>query len=227
MGLGAVGVVVAARTSSTRLPGKALLPLQGIPMVPFLLRRLRGLQSGRIVLATTALRSDDELAAVAAAEGVPVFRGADSDVVGRYVAAAKEFGFDTIARVTADCPFVDAELVDWCIARTAEAGKFDLATTKGRFAVGLDVELYHAETMAALDRGGGLSAAQREHLTLCFYERPEQFVVRRIDPRPEWTATTRTFTVDTRADYERALALAAKFDGPVFDLKSLLVAAAQ
>jgi spore coat polysaccharide biosynthesis protein SpsF (cytidylyltransferase family) len=45
MKLGKIRVVVAARMSSMRLPGKALLPLQGMPMVLFLLRRLRPLKS--------------------------------------------------------------------------------------------------------------------------------------------------------------------------------------
>ena len=43
-------------------------------------------------------------------ENVGVFRGSETDLVARYVGAAKQFGLDTVARVTADCPFVDAEL---------------------------------------------------------------------------------------------------------------------
>ena len=131
MKLGKVGVVVAARTSSTRLPGKALLPLQGVPMLTFLLRRLQGLQSGAVILATTDLPVDDELATLATREKIGVFRGSESDLVARYVGAAKQFGLDTVARVTADCPFVDAELVDWCATRAVEFDHFDVATTKG------------------------------------------------------------------------------------------------
>lgn len=41
MSLGQVGIIVAARTGSTRLPGKALLPLNGVPMILFLLSTLR------------------------------------------------------------------------------------------------------------------------------------------------------------------------------------------
>jgi spore coat polysaccharide biosynthesis protein SpsF len=62
MKLGKIGVVVAARMSSMRLPGRALLPLHGVPMVLFLLRRLRPLKSAEVVLATTELAADDELA---------------------------------------------------------------------------------------------------------------------------------------------------------------------
>lgn len=226
MRLGKVGIVVAARTSSTRLPGKALLPLQGLPMLTFLLRRLRGAQSGVIVLATTDLPLDDELADLAAQEEIGVFRGSESDLVARYVGATKQFGLDAVARVTADCPFVDAELVDWCVSRAAEFEHFDLATTKGQFPVGLDVEIYHAETMAMLDAREPLSAGHREHLTLYFYDHRDRFAVRPIAPPADWLPASRSFTVDTAADCSYARSLADRFKRPEFPIRELLEIAA-
>ena len=58
-------------------------------MTVFLLRRLRRTRIAReIVLATTDLKEDDRLARVAAAEGIPVFRGSESDLIDRFVKAA-------------------------------------------------------------------------------------------------------------------------------------------
>jgi spore coat polysaccharide biosynthesis protein SpsF len=215
-------VVVAARMGSTRLPGKALLPLQGVPMIIFLLQRLRRLQTGTLVLATTELAADDELTALVEGQGIPVFRGANADLVARYVGVSDRFGFDTIARVTADCPFVDAEMVDWCIGRTSEFGDFHLSTTKGRFPVGLDVEICPAGQLAALNSRGDLTDAQREHLTLYFYDHSDDFIVRPIDPPPGWVPSPRHFTVDTPADYEAARGLASRFDRPDFPARALL-----
>ena len=226
MTLGSVGVVVAARTSSTRLPGKALLPLQGLPMLTFLLRRLQALQSGTVFLATTDLPVDDELVALAARENVGVFRGSETDLVARYVGAAKQFGLDTVARVTADCPFVDAELIDWCVARAAEFDQFDLATTKGRFPVGLDVEIYRAETMAMLDVKMPLSPVHREHLTLYFYDHRDSYLVRPIAPPSDWLPAVRSFTVDTAEDYSYAQSLTGRFGNPRFPIRELLKVAA-
>jgi spore coat polysaccharide biosynthesis protein SpsF len=217
-----VGIIVAARTSSSRLPGKALLPLQGLPMIVFLLRRLRRAKSGKVVVATTTLAADDRLAEIVAAEGISVFRGSEADVVERYVGAARQFGFDVVARVTADCPFVDAELTDWCLARTAEFDNYDLATTKGRFPVGLDVEIYRAERMAALDKSGRLNVAEREHLTLHLYNNSDEFAVRRIAPPDGWAVTDRHFTVDTQADYDDARTLVEKFGTVEFTIPAML-----
>jgi spore coat polysaccharide biosynthesis protein SpsF len=226
MRLGQIGVIVAARMLSSRLPGKALLPLQGMPMILFLLRRLARLSAGSVVVATTELAADDRLAAVVEAERVPVFRGADGDVVARYVAAAGHFGFDTVARVTADCPFVDADLVDWCLAQAETYERFDLATTKGKFPIGLDVEIYPARLMARLHAAGNLSDTEREHLTLRLYDDGADFTVRRIEPRREWRGGSAKFTVDTPADYEAATGLAARFASPAFAIAELMAQAA-
>jgi spore coat polysaccharide biosynthesis protein SpsF len=220
--LGRVGIIVAARTASVRLPGKALLPLHGMPMVIFLLRRLRDAKLAEVILATTEQSVDDRLAEAVAVAGVPVFRGADADVVSRYVSAAATFGFDTVARVTADCPFVNAELADWCIARAAEIDRFDLVTTKGAFPVGLDVEIYRTDGMAALDRGKALSKTDREHLTLHFYDHREAFAVKTIAPPTTWPRTSRRFTVDAGSDYEAAKNLVVQMGCIDFSIPAML-----
>jgi spore coat polysaccharide biosynthesis protein SpsF len=104
--------------------------------------------------------------------------------------------------------------------------RFDLATTKGRFPVGLDVEIYPAAVMADLHRGAKLSSDDREHLTLHLYRHSDRFTVRAIEPRAEWRSADRRFTVDTPDDYAAASALAARFDAPEFAVAALLARAA-
>lgn len=225
-GLGRVGIVLAARTASSRLPGKALLPLNGLPMIVFLLRRLRASRrADTVIVATTTRTDDDALAATAAAEGAPVFRGADADVVARYVAAAEAHRLDTVVRVTGDCPFVDGVLVDHCLAAAEGFDRFDVATTKGAFPVGLDVEIYPAPLMADAHGRLPLTPAHREHLTLYFYEQAHAFALRTIAPREEWRADGRTFTVDTMPDYEAARKLAERFSGSDFPISALVAEA--
>lgn len=212
---GRMGVVVAARTGSSRLPGKALMPLAGIPMVAFLLRRLApARRADALILATTDLPADDCLADLAAAEGIAVYRGSSPDVVARYVGAAEAFQLDWVARVTADCPFVDARLLDTCFAACDDGEAFDLASTKTRFPVGIDVEIYSAARMAEAYRSGQMDAADREHLTKYFYDRPDRFALRLIEPPPEWRPRgPQSYTVDTQADYQAAVALLARAGG--------------
>ena len=182
------------------------------------------MRCGECILATTDLAVDDALAAAAACEGITVYRGAEDDVVARFVGAANQFGFDVVGRVTGDCPFVDAELVDWCVGQSADFDRHDLATTKGKFPVGLDVELYPADRMAALDRGTALSLEEREHLTLHFYNNPASFEVRTIATPAGWKPSSRSFTVDTAADYAAAVQIVDGFGRSDFSIQSLLEA---
>ena len=79
------GVIIAARTGSRRLPAKALLPLNGIPMIAFIIRRLlRAKLVKSFILATTTSKTDDALEAIAKSEGIEVYRGEAENVVKRY-----------------------------------------------------------------------------------------------------------------------------------------------
>lgn len=208
--IGKIGVVVAARTGSTRLPGKALLPLAGKPMILFLLDRLRASRLSDVILfATTTMAEDDHLAATVEAAGYPVFRGANNDVVARYVDAAAAYRLDHVARITGDCPFVDAESLDYCIEQAVSLAPFDLATTKGAFPVGIDYEIYNAAMMNELHASGQLDEEDREHLTLHLYRHAERFRMAQLQPRTEWRCT-RTFTVDTAEDYHQAAGIVQK-----------------
>lgn len=220
MKLGQVGIAVSARTASTRLPGKALLPLGGQPMVLFLLDRLRAVHDGQVVLATTTLPSDDRLAEIVSSAGVPVFRGSPEDLVQRHCDLAKTFGFDTLVRVTADCPFVDAKLIEYCLRAMASLEDSDLVTTKGAFPVGLDAELFPVSALQALNASGRLSAQDREHLTLHLYN--NAYRVARLQPPPAWPVSDAVFTVDTQADYDQAQQLLARLGCGDFSVQTLL-----
>jgi spore coat polysaccharide biosynthesis protein SpsF (cytidylyltransferase family) len=219
-----VGTVVSARTASTRLPAKALRLLDGVPMIAFLLERLRRTRrGGEVIFATTRREDDDELASLVGDLGIPVFRGADADVAGRYLAAAREFELDWIVRVTGDCPFVDAESLDDCLAQWNAETAADMLTTKGVFPVGIDYELF---STALLEREWPkMTAEEREHLTLRFYRQDLDFVVHRFDRPADWPVVAHTFVVDTPADFERARRFVDKL-GRKFSIRQLLEAGA-
>jgi spore coat polysaccharide biosynthesis protein SpsF (cytidylyltransferase family) len=191
-------------------------------MIAFLLERLRRTRlGGRVIFATTQRADDDELAALVGGLGVPVFRGVDADVAGRYLGAAKEFGLEWIVRVTGDCPFVDAASLDYCLAQWSANDVADLVSTKGVFPVGIDYEVF---STALLEREWPkMTVEECEHLTLRFYRQDLGFVVRRFKRPAEWPVVGRTFVVDTPADFEHASAFVNKL-GRDFGVRDLLVA---
>ena len=105
--------IIQARTGSERLPGKVLLPLLGEPMLVHVVRRVsRAASLDATVVATTTLPADDAIADLAAGNRWRIARGSESDLLDRYLAAARENDADVIVRITSDCPLIDPSLID-------------------------------------------------------------------------------------------------------------------
>ncbi|OYU44110.1 MAG: hypothetical protein CFE44_14705 [Burkholderiales bacterium PBB4] len=108
-----VGVaVLQARTNSSRLPGKVLLPVRGVPMA--VLAAKRAANTGRqVIVATSTEWSDDALAATLKEYGLNCFRGSLENALERIVDALAEYSEETVVfRLTADNVFPDGGLLD-------------------------------------------------------------------------------------------------------------------
>lgn len=191
-----------ARMTSTRLPGKVLMEAAGRPLIEHHLGRLRRARNlDAIVLATTVNRTDDPLVAAADRLGVPVFRGDEVDVLGRFAGAAAMMEADVVVRVTADCPLIDPELIDALIeARTDGADYLWIDVT--RWPRGFDAEVFARDLLDEADRNA-TEAYEREHVTPYIYRRPERFRLGPpLGPAPgEWTTPCR-LCVDEPSDLE-------------------------
>ncbi|MEK7208951.1 MAG: glycosyltransferase family protein [Patescibacteria group bacterium] len=108
-----VGIIIQARMSSTRLPGKVLLPLAGKEMLWHVVERCRrSRRAHNVIVATSSDRSDDVLAGWCKKNSIPVFRGNLDNVLSRYFNCAKKNNLDIIVRITSDCPLVDPSSID-------------------------------------------------------------------------------------------------------------------
>src|SRR5687768_11290935 len=95
--------VVQARMASTRFPGKVLTLLANRPVLDWVLHRLnQATRLSQVVVATSESVADDPLADHCAKANVACFRGSETDVLGRFHAAAEAFSADWIVRINAD-----------------------------------------------------------------------------------------------------------------------------
>jgi len=172
--------------TSTRLPGKVLADLGGLPVIERVLSRLsRARELDEIVVATSEDPSDDPLADVVERLGLAVVRGPLDDVLARYRLAAERHAADGVARVTADCPFVDPEVVDLVVRRWRESAADYVANViePRTFPKGLDTEVISRSALAtAADEA--TNPYDREHVTPFVRARPERFpsIAVRHDP---------------------------------------------
>ncbi len=158
--------IIQARMTSTRLPGKVLMPMAGQPMLARMLNRV-GAATGldELMVATTTNVEDQPIADLCSELGVRTFRGDEFDVLSRFVGAADACGADAIVRLTADCPMMDPALIDQAIAGFREGGVDYLSNVIRRsFPNGLDIEIFSRQALSLADRYG-VSPFHREHVT--------------------------------------------------------------
>jgi len=198
--------VIQARMGSSRLPGKVLKPLGGVPLLWHTIQRVK--QVGEIdgvILAIPDLSEDDTVAALAHGENVSIFRGSEQDVLERYYLAAKHYGIDVIVRITGDCPFIDPMVTGETVRAFFEKGADFLSNTLERtFPKGTDTEVF---SFSCLERAYFEAAAQedREHVTRYIYRNPDRFKCEGI--KREKDLSHIRICVDYQEDYLFAKAL--------------------
>lgn len=196
-----IAVIIQARMSSTRLPGKVLMPLGGRPAIEWTLRAAKEIDpSATVMVATSAERSDDVIAAWCDDNAQPCFRGSLNDVLQRYYDAAEMCEADIVMRLTADCPLLDPAVCRNVLKLLQDTGADYASNVMERtWPKGLDCEAF---TMSSLRRvqAEAHSAYDHEHVTPYFYQHPELFTLQNY-PCPIPGLGTERWTLDTPEDY--------------------------
>ena len=217
-------VVVQARTGSTRLPGKIMMPLAGAPLLVRMIERVRAAKTAvDVVVATTTDAADDAVVELCRLHAVPVFRGHPTDLLDRHYQAAR--GADVVVKIPSDCPLIDPSVIDRVI------GAFDPSTHDfvsnlhpATYPDGNDVEVM---SMTALETAWreAKKPHEREHTTPFLWDQPARFRVGNVtwETGLDYSMSHR-FTIDYPEDYAM---IAAVYDalytaGRVFSLADIL-----
>lgn len=168
---------VQARFSSNRLPGKVVKPLNGKPMIGYLLDSLKQASSlDGIVLTTSDQVSDDPVATYGKEQHVDVFRGSLERVGERVLNSALSQNADAVVRLSGDSPLLDYRLVDQAVSLFRE-NDVDLVTNvaKRTFPKGQSVEVISTKALKGVFQGENVTEHELEHVTPRFYAEPDQF----------------------------------------------------
>lgn len=205
---------IEARMTSSRFPGKVLMKVLGKPMLYYLVKRLRMVQSlDEIVLATTTNIEDDILATFAIEEGIPCFRGSEEDVMGRVIGAAESVNADIIVEITGDCPLIDPQIIEQII-RIFEMNNVEYVSNvvKRCYPDGMDVQVFSLET---LKKSAEITNKRldREHVTLHIRNNPALFSQIHVISTPDATWPELGLTLDEFADFELISKIIKHFEG--------------
>lgn len=191
-------IVLQARMGSSRLPGKALEMLGGRALLERCIARLQSRPGFPVVLATTTKSEDDCLVALAERVGIDVVRGADEDVLGRFVEVVNRLGLETVVRATGDNPAVDADAPHRVVALLERTGA-DHVVERG-LPYGAAVEAVTADALVAAAAATD-DPYDREHVTP-FIRRNRRFVALAAIAPGEVHEPDLRLTVDTPDDLE-------------------------
>lgn len=208
-------VIIASRMSSSRLPGKALLPMLGdMSMLDILLHRVRLAKSiSGVILATSENTSDNELELWALRNNVECFRGSLDDVLGRLVACINEYELESCVEVLGDNPMVDPGDIDRCVDEF-NSGRWDYvatSTTEYEFAdksesypIGVRVQCLRADLLIEASEKY-LDPHSREHSSSFIYGLESKYK-RRLMQWPHESMLSDpdlNLAVNTSTDFER------------------------
>jgi len=224
-----VVVVVQARTGSTRLPGKVLMPIANRPLLYRMLERVLASKTpSEVIVATTSELEDDVIVGVSRDAGVACFRGHPADLLDRHYAAALAFGADVVVKVPSDCPLIDPAIIDRVISSYAtHADRADFVSNlhPPTYPDGNDVEVMPLDVLekAWLE---ATEPHEREHTTPFIWERPRRFRLQNVS----WESgrdlsTTHRWTIDYIEDYRFLSAVYAELwtrTRPVFPMTDVL-----
>lgn len=221
-------VVVQARTGSSRLPGKVLLPLAGRPLLERLLDRVRAASTpDDVVVATTRDASDNVVHDLALAAGVPCYRGDVHDLLDRHVQAARFARADAIVKIPSDCPLIDPTVIDRvieCFRANASTCDYVSNLHPATFPDGQDVEVMPTSVLEIAWREAR-EHYEREHTTPYIWERPQRFRLVNVEMTggTDYSRSHR-WTIDYPEDYDLIAAIydALWMPGRVFSLEDIV-----
>ena len=206
-----VGICIVARLASTRLPRKVLADVAGAPMLVRLVRHVVRSKAAEVTVLCTSKHPDDRpLIDVAESLRLPWIAGSEKNVLQRFDDAIRQFGLDTVVRVTGDNPLTDPEVMDEMIAtHHSQGAEYTYTPDPPR---GTRSEIISVSTVRTLLHRA-VDPDSSEYMT-DMLRRPDVFrVVAHRVSNPSWVRPEYRLTVDTREDLELVRHVYGHFEG--------------
>ncbi|KAF0153127.1 MAG: Polysaccharide biosynthesis protein [Ignavibacteria bacterium] len=197
--------VIQARMSSTRLPGKIMLPILGKPMLQRMIERIKNAKLiGKIVVATSINADDDEVEEFCKKNNIVCFRGHLTDLLDRHYQVGKKFSADAVVKIPSDCPLIDPQIIDKVIQHYIQNDELDFVSNlhPATYPDGNDVEIMSFDSLGCAWKDASKNY-EREHTTPFIWENNDTFKVGNV----VWEngldySTTHRWTIDFPEDYE-------------------------
>lgn len=197
-----INIMIQARMSSRRFPGKILAPLNGQPILKHIIDRTKQVKNAnQVIVVTSDETSDDPVMAYVKSLNAFCFRGSLNNVFNRFYCALKIFPCNYFVRLSADSPFIDPSLIEYLI-NFAKKNHYDVITNvlERTFPKGQSVEIIKSAIFSSIDQSV-LTEAEKEHVFPYFYHHQNHFKIYSV--RNIKNENHLNFCVDTIDDLNR------------------------
>jgi len=166
-------IIIQARMSSRRLPGKMLKNMHKMPLLYWVIERVKKIKHKYpIVVATSVDKSDDLIFEFCEKNNVACFRGSLENVSKRFLDCAKFYEIESFVRINGDSPLIDPRIIEKGIEKF-QTLKPDMVTNvfPRSYPKGQSVEVLKLSTFSKYYKLMN-KQSHFEHVTSFFYENP-------------------------------------------------------
>jgi spore coat polysaccharide biosynthesis protein SpsF len=206
-----IGAIIFSRFDSSRLPGKAMLDIEGRPLLGRVIDQARKIKNiEKIIVATSNRDIDNIISDFAINENIDCYRGSFKDVASRAIEVCKKYNLEAFARICGDRPFFDSNVVTYLISKYKK-NQSDLTTTigTGQMPLGLTCEIISLKALCKAYVN--FDIYEQEHLTAYFYKNSSNFLINEVSvPNYDQYDNKLRLVVDNQADLDRARSIAAR-----------------
>jgi len=197
-----INISIEARMTSSRLPGKVLMPICNIKALELMYKRIKNNKySNDIIIATTTNKEDDEIINWCKENNISFFRGSEKNVYQRVLNTHKHYKSDIIIELTGDCPLLDPKLIDEAVEVYLNNNyQYVSNSLEMTYPIGMAVQVYSLNTLESISKNRELEYQDMEHVTPYLYT-SGKYKIFNIKAPKELTMPDLSVTLDTKEDF--------------------------
>ena len=201
------------------MPGKVIKYYKNYNILNILIERIKKIkQIGKIIVATTKLKSDQKIVNFCKNNKILFFKGSEKDVLERYYETAKKFKLKNIIRLTSDCPLIDPDMLEKMI-NNFNKYKIDFYSNTVphpcKFPDGSDIEIFNFKTLKKTHNKAFLPS-EREHVTFYMWKH-KKFKTKKLNAKKD--LSNYRYTVDYPNDFKLICSMIDYFGENILNIK--------
>jgi len=204
-------LVIQARLTSSRFPGKVLKKIKNKTLVEIIYSRLKKLKiPNHLIFAIPKNKNNLKLKKFLIEKNIPFGLGPEKNVLKRIFNVCLNFNPDIVVRLTCDCPLLDHKILKLMLKKFFTLEDIDYMSnttiTKKKFPDGMDIEIFKYKALKKAFYNAK-TAYEKEHVTPYIQNHCKTFSYEsKID------FSGKRWTVDTYSDFLKIKKIFATYD---------------